>query len=303
MKAVLQRGSAWAICLTLLLGVQGVLAYVPVPTLVTHVTDQTNTLSAQQKADLEQKLRALEQRKGAQLLILIVPSTEPEVIEQYATRVFDAWKIGRKTIDDGVLLLWAKNDRRIRIEVGRGLEGPIPDVLASRIITETMRPLFRKNAWYEGLDRATDQLIGLIDGEALPAPPETIAPYAAPPSGDFVERYFPVFFFMPIVAIVTAFWRRRREFSASLTGAGIATAVAYQVLGLPLHSLPWVGLIYFLFGLAYAFNLFPSSGTLGSSSGGGYGGGSYGGGGSSGGGGSWGGGGGSSAGGGASGSY
>ncbi len=296
MKATLPRWLAWVLCVTLCVGVQYALAYVSVPTLVTHVTDTTRTLTEQQNKALEDKLRALEERKGSQLLILVVPSTQPEEIEQYATRVFDTWKIGRKNVDDGVLLLWAKDDRRIRIEVGRGLEGPIPDVLASRIINDTMRPLFRSEAWYEGLDKATDQLIGLIDGEALPAAAATVSEYARPELDSFMDHYFPVFFFIPVVVIVTALWPKRREFSASLVGAGTTTGIAYAVLDLPLHSLPWIALIYFLVGLIYAFDLLPKSSSGGSS--GDSGGWSSGSGGSS-----WGGGGGSSAGGGASGSY
>ena len=140
-------------------------------------------------AALEQTLRAFETKKGTQIAVLIVPTTKPEEIEQYATRVFDTWKIGRKNVDDGVLLLWAKDDRRIRIEVGRGLEGPIPDVLASRIINDTMRPLFRSEAWYEGLDKATDQLIGLIDGEALPAAAATVSEYARPELGSLLSGF------------------------------------------------------------------------------------------------------------------
>ena len=290
--------AAWIVgCMT----AAPVIADVQVPTLVTHVTDTTHTLTEQQNKALEDKLRALEERKGSQLLILILPSTQPEEIEPYATRVFDTWKIGRKNVDDGVLLLWAKDDRRIRIEVGRGLEGSIPDVLASRIIADTMRPLFRGEAWYEGLDKATDQLIGLIDGETLAAAPETILESARPASTDILDRYFPVLFFVPIVVLVTGFWPRRHELSASLVGAGISTVTAFKMIDLPLHSLPWVALIYFLFGLVFAFDLLPkgsvSTGSGGwGDSGGGWSGGSSGGG-------SWGGGGGSSAGGGASGSY
>ena len=297
MNATLPRWLTWVLCATLCFSAQFALAYVSVPTLVTHVTDTTSTLNEQQKKALEDKLRALEERKGAQLLILIVPSTDPEEIEQYATRVFDAWKIGRKNVDDGALLLWAKNDRRIRIEVGRGLEGPIPDVLASRIINDTMRPLFRNEAWFEGLDKATDQLAGLIDGEALPDAPASIPQSATAETRESIDRYFPIFFFIPIVVVITAIWPRRREVSASVVASVITTATAFKALDLPLGSLPWVALIYFLFGLAYAFDLFPKASSSGGSSGG-WSGGSGGSGGSS-----WGGGGGSSAGGGASGSY
>ncbi|MEP6880619.1 MAG: TPM domain-containing protein [Dokdonella sp.] len=297
MIAAFPRWLLISLCFGFCFTAVAVSADVSVPTLVTHVTDTTHTLTEQQNKALEDKLRALEERKGSQLLILVVPSTQPEEIEPYATRVFDTWKIGRKNVDDGVLLLWAKDDRRIRIEVGRGLEGPIPDVLASRIINDTMRPLFRNEAWFEGLDKATDQLIGLIDGEALPSAPESVSESASSQPHDTLGSYFPVLFFLPIVVAITAVWPRRREISASIVASGITTIAAFKLLDLPYESLPWVALVYFLFGLAYAFDLFPNTGTSSGSSGG-WSGGSGGGGGSS-----WGGGGGSSAGGGASGSY
>lgn len=109
-------------------------ADVPVPQLRARVTDLTATLSQDQRAALEQKLAALEARKGSQVAVLLVPTTQPETVEQYAIRVFDQWKLGRKGMDDGVLLLVAKNDRRLRIEVGYGLEGAIPDAIAKRVI-------------------------------------------------------------------------------------------------------------------------------------------------------------------------
>ncbi len=120
------------------------------PPLQTRVTDTTGTLTAGQQAELEGKLAAFEQRKGAQIALLIVPTTQPEAIEQYSIRVVDAWKLGREKPDDGVLLLVALQDRALRIEVGRGLEGALPDITASRIIDETIKPLFRQGDIYGG---------------------------------------------------------------------------------------------------------------------------------------------------------
>src|SRR5512143_2646227 len=122
----------------------GVAAEVAVPPLKARVTDLTGTLDAGQRAALEQKLAAFESSKGSQIAVLLVPTTQPEEIEQYSIRVADAWKLGRKGIDDGVLFLVAKNDRKMRIEVGRGLEGAIPDVIAKRIGSDIVAPYFRQ---------------------------------------------------------------------------------------------------------------------------------------------------------------
>src|SRR5688572_28329893 len=114
------------------------LAQVPVPALTARVTDLTTTLSAQQRAALEERLAAFEARKGSQIAVLIVPTTAPETIEQYAIRVAEQWKVGRKGIDDGAILLVALKDRALRIEVGYGLEGVLPDAVAKRIVEEVI---------------------------------------------------------------------------------------------------------------------------------------------------------------------
>jgi len=141
-----------------------------IPPLTARVTDTTGTLDARQKQALEAELATLESRKGAQVAVLIVPTTQPEDIAQFSIRVFDQWKLGRKGIDDGVLVLIAKDDHRVRIEPARGLEGAIPDAAASRIIREYMAPKFRTGDYYGGIHDATDALTRLIDGEPLPAP-------------------------------------------------------------------------------------------------------------------------------------
>ena len=145
-------------------------ADVVVPALKARVTDLTGTLTSQQTQSLEGQLAALEQRKGAQVVVLMLPSTQPEDIADYATRVFDQWKIGRKNVDDGVLVVVAKDDHRAMIETGYGLEGAIPDAAASRIIREYMSPKFRVNDFYGGLNDAIGALTKLIDGEPLPPP-------------------------------------------------------------------------------------------------------------------------------------
>ncbi len=143
-------------------------AQLPVPELQARVTDQTGTLSASQRISLEGTLAALEKEMGSQLVILIVPSTKPEEIEQYSIRVVDQWKLGRAQQDDGVLLLIAKDDRTLRIEVGQGLEGAIPDAMAKRIIEDIMVPEFRANRFENGLRAGVDAIVGLIQGEDLP---------------------------------------------------------------------------------------------------------------------------------------
>lgn len=143
---------------------------VAVPPLVHQVTDLTGTLTAAQQAALESKLAQFEQEKGSQIALLMVPTTQPETIEQYSIRVVDVWKLGRKKVDDGILILIAKDDRKMRIEVGYGLEGVIPDAVAKRVIAEVMTPHFKQGDFYGGINAAADTLIGLIGGEALPAP-------------------------------------------------------------------------------------------------------------------------------------
>jgi uncharacterized protein len=145
-------------------------ADVAVPPLSSPVTDLTQTLSREQAASLEQTLRAFEQRKGSQLAVLLVPTTQPESIEQYSIRVAEAWKIGRKDIDDGVIFLIAKDDRAMRIEVGYGLEGALPDAVASRIIRDVVTPEFRKGDFYAGIAAGVDRIVRTIDGEPLPEP-------------------------------------------------------------------------------------------------------------------------------------
>src|SRR3974390_3581884 len=145
-------------------------AEVAVPPLTGRVVDQTGTLSSGDIASLTQTLKALELRKGSQVAVLIVPTTQPETIEQYSIRVAEAWKIGRKKIDDGALLVIAKDDRKLRIEVGYGLEGALNDATAKRIIDEIIVPDFRAGDFAGGISAGVDRIIRIVDGEPLPAP-------------------------------------------------------------------------------------------------------------------------------------
>ena len=158
------------LALAVVLGVAlAALAQLAVPP-VARVTDQTGTLRAEQKAALEQLLQAFEARKGSQIAVLMVPTTGGEAIEQYALRVAEQWKLGRKGVDDGALLVIAKDDRAMRIEVGYGLEGALNDATAKRIIAEVITPRFREGDFFGGISAGVDRMIKVIDGEPLPAP-------------------------------------------------------------------------------------------------------------------------------------
>ena len=157
--------------LSLLLGSASISAdEVPVPALKSRVTDLTGTLDTAEQQALEQTLAAFEQRKGSQLAVLIVPTTGNETIEQFGIRMAEQWKLGRKGSDDGLLLIVAKADRTLRIEVGYGLEGVIPDAIAKRVISETIVPRLKAGDFAGGITAGLTQLMTLIDGEALPPP-------------------------------------------------------------------------------------------------------------------------------------
>jgi uncharacterized protein len=169
----------------------------PVPALEARVTDLTGTLTAAEQAQLESRLAEFESRKGAQVAVLIVPTVRPEAIEQYSIRVVDAWKLGREKPDDGALLLVAKDDREIRIEVGRGLEGALTDLVSRRIIDDTILPLFRVGDFAGGIAAGLEQMIRVIDGEALPEPDRGWG--GAAPIGDLLPFLFAIIFFASVI--------------------------------------------------------------------------------------------------------
>ena len=169
----LSRIASTGVGLTLLLAAWLARAEVAVPPLTGRVTDLSGTLSGGAVARIEGKLADLEARKGSQIAVLIVPTTAPEEIEQYGIRVEDAWKLGRKGVDDGAYLIVAKNDRRVRIEVGYGLEGALPDAVASRIVAETITPRFKVGDYDGGVEAGVDQMIAVVNGEPLPQPDQT----------------------------------------------------------------------------------------------------------------------------------
>jgi uncharacterized protein len=164
-------------------------ADVAVPPLTGRVVDQTGTLSSGDIAELTQTLRDLETRKGSQIAVLIVPTTDQESIEQFSIRVAEAWKIGRKKIDDGALLVVAKNDRRLRIEVGYGLEGALTDATSRRIIDEDITPKFKSGDFAGGISAGVDRIIRVIDGEKLPEPePEH---WRSPGLANYIDPFNP----------------------------------------------------------------------------------------------------------------
>ena len=200
-------------------------AQVPVPALTGHVIDQSGTLSAEQKSSLEQTLTAFEARKGSQLAVLMIASSAPEEIEQYALRVAEQWKLGRKKVDDGAILVVAKNDRTLRIEVGYGLEGALNDATSKRIISEVILPRFKQQDFYGGITAGVEQIIRVIEGEPLPAPAEK-------PAGSFGEfrQYVPVVFILALAVGGVLRAALGRVPGALVTGGAVAV-IAWFVAG------------------------------------------------------------------------
>jgi uncharacterized protein len=200
---------------------------VPVPALTSAVTDQTGTLSASERQALESKLRDWEARTTNQLAVLIVPTTAPEPIEQYTLRVAEAWKIGQKGKDNGAILLVAKNDKRIRIEVGYGLEGVLTDITSRRIIAENIAPVFSKGNFAAGINAGVDRIIEVVGaGEPLPAltPQRRTAPAR---HFDFGTMLIVLLVAVPVLGSVL-----RSVFGkvgGSLLGGGIVGAIAWFV--------------------------------------------------------------------------
>src|SRR3989338_9025725 len=233
--------AAWAVLLALLL-CGAAQAEVPVPPLKQRVTDLTATLDAQQKQALEARLAAFEKNKGAQLAVLLVPTTQPETIEQFALRVAEAWKLGRKGVDDGALLLVAKDDRALRIEGGYGLEGALNDATAKRIIAEIITPFFKRGEFYAGIDAGTAGIMRVINGEPLPPPQRA----AASGSYDIESLLFIAF---GLVVVVGGMLRALlgRFPAAMLMGGGLGLLAWLTVA--PMLVALLVGLMAFVFVL------------------------------------------------------
>jgi uncharacterized protein len=246
----------------------------PVPKLESRVTDLTGTLTAEQQTGLEQKLAAFEARKGSQLAVLIIATTKPEEIEAYSIRVVDQWKLGRKQVDDGALMIVAKEDRTLRIEVGYGLEGALTDATSNRIIAETITPLFRHGDFYGGINAGIDQMIRVVDGEPLP-PPDHRWQGDRSPGG---RGLFPILFIAVLVGSVALQSILGRTLGSIATAAGTGVIVWIAGYALLLAVFAGVGaLILSLFsGLSggRGWSSYPRSGGFGA---GGFGGGGFGG--------------------------
>jgi len=223
-RSAMQLARATIVALTLYCSFMAA-AQVPVPPLTGHVTDLTGTLSAEQKASLEQTLAAFEARKGSQLAVLMLPSTAPEEIEPYALRVAEQWKLGRKKVDDGAILVVAKQDRAMRIEVGYGLEGTLNDATSKRIISETIEPRFKEQDFYGGISAGVGQIIRVVDGEALPAP----GPASAQGTRD-VAQYTPVLFLLAI-AVGGVLRAALGRFPGALVTGGAVAVLAWFIAG------------------------------------------------------------------------
>jgi uncharacterized protein len=253
-------------------------AEVAVPPLKARVIDLTHTLSTSQAQTLESRLRDFERGKGSQIAVLMLPSTQPETIEEYSIRVAEAWKIGRARVDDGVILVIAKNDRKLRVEVGRGLEGAIPDAVAKRVVSDVITPLFRSGDFYGGIAAGTDALMKLIEGEGLPAPRSGVTLSGIHRAIDFQT----IFWLFVALVLTHALFKRLfgRVIGAGISG-GIVGAIVWVAAGVLVFAIVG-GLIGFVVALINGLGSRGggwSSGPGGWSSGGWSGGGGYGGGG------------------------
>ena len=201
---------------------------VPTPRLSARVIDQTATLSEAQRAALDEKLAAFEKARGSQVAVLLVPTTGNETIEEFAGRVADTWQLGRKGVDDGVLFVVAKNDRKLRIHTGRGVQGTLTDALSKRIVSDIVAPRFREGDFARGIDEGVDAIMKAIEGEDLPLPKagsERGAAHGSSPDNFFVLA----FFIVPIVALVLRGIFGR--FFGAATTSGITGLAAWLILG------------------------------------------------------------------------
>jgi uncharacterized protein len=258
---------AWLALVWLLLTIAPLHAALPVPALQVRVTDQSRVLEAAARSALEAKLAAFEQAKGSQTAVLIVDSTQPEDIAQFSIRVVDSWRLGRKDIDDGVLLLVALRDRALRIEVGRGLEGAIPDAIAKRVIAEVITPHLQRGDVAGGIDAGVDALIGLVDGEPLPAPAAQSKPQPDGASGGSDASSLVL-----LPALLSGLLMR--NFFGRLIGAGVAGALAFVGGWLVIGTLIG-GLVLAIIAMVFSVGGGGGGGRIG---GGGFGGGGFGGG-------------------------
>ena len=233
---------AWLLALSLCLTSVGAVAQTVAVPPVARVTDLTGTLAPAQQQALSQRLAAFEQAKGSQIAVLVLPSTQPETIEQYAIRVAEQWQLGRREVDDGLLLVVALQDRAVRIEVGYGLEGAIPDAIAKRIVEETILPRFREGDVADGIRAGVEQILAVIDGEPLPPP----AARTASPA-DALGSLFPILFAV-VLGVGQVLRRALGPAPAGLLLGGGAFLLVWLAVG-ALIVAALVGIIVFLLTL------------------------------------------------------
>lgn len=227
---MIQAGGKVLTLIALLLSASLSEAEVAVPPLKSPITDLTGTLSQGESARIEQKLAAFEAKKGSQIAVLLVPTTQPETIEQYSIRVAEAWKLGRKGVDDGVLLVIAKQDRVSRIEVGYGLEGVLPDAMAKRIVDEIMVPEFRQGDFATGINAGIERLMDVIEGEPLP-PPRSTRGNGAAGADTILDNIIPIFIGLII------FGKILQSLFGRLIGATVMSAAAGLIAWLVFSSI------------------------------------------------------------------
>lgn len=236
-----------------------------VPALTAQVIDQTDTLSAADQAALQARLAAIEEQQGAQVVVLMVPTTAPEDIAAFANRVGNAWKIGRRDVGDGVLVVVAKDDRKMRIEVAKTLEGAIPDIAAARIIDGAMKPRFRQGDFAGGLQAAVEQIGARIAGEALPAPTAP-ARHGAHAGIDWED--LAIFLFFGVIVggpLVRALFGNR--LGGLLMGGGVGAIAFWATASMALAA--GAGVLALLYTWLFASRGLSSGGSPGGWSGGG----------------------------------
>ena len=206
-----------------------------VPPLAGHVTDEAGMLDASQHQRLEAVLADYEARTGSQIAVLLVKSTEPEAIEQFSIRVADAWKLGRKGVDDGVLLLVARDNpsslRRLRIEAGRGVQGVLTDAQSKRILQDTIAPHFRQNHYYEGLVAGVGAIATLLNRERFPAPAQQVAPAGNNDGGGGVGMFGILMLVFGFMLVRSMFRPRRTRLSRGGWGSGATGFILGNIIG------------------------------------------------------------------------
>ena len=241
---------------------------VAVPPLQARVTDLTGTLTRSEQAALEQKLASFEAQKGSQVVVLLLPTTGEESLAEYGIRVADAWKIGRKGVDDGAILLVALQDRQMRIEVGYGLEGALPDAVAKRIVSDLITPYFKRGDYYTGIATGVDAIIAAVSGEALPAPPRRSQEVAPDTAGRAFGIAMAGIFIGMIVRAVS------NRGAGAVAGGLSAVLLGFLVAGLGIALLAaLIAFVFVLAGGSPGMGYSSRRGGFGGGFGGGYGGG------------------------------